>query len=152
MFRPQTLRFLKILGTAAAAAALAACGGRGDGPQLDVGASVTPAGQPTVNRFLWTASLSTVDFMPLAQVDPMAGVIITEWHTDERAPGERFRTNVLVLDHALRADALRVKVFKQVVDPATGTWIDAPINPNTAREVENSILTRARALRLNAIN
>lgn len=152
MLRSETRRVVKVFGTALAAAALAACGGPGADAGLDVGASVASAGQPTVNRYLWTASLATVDFMPLAQVDPVAGVIITDWHTHPRAPEERFRTNVLVLDNALRADALRVSVFKQVRDDATGAWVDASVNPNTAREVENAILTRARQLRLNAIN
>ena len=105
----------------------------------------------SVNRYLWTASLETIDFMPFSSVDPVAGVIITEWYASPAVPTERFRANVLILDSALRADALRVRLFKQVRSGA-GDWIDAPTNPNTAREVENAILTRARELRLNSIS
>lgn len=149
MLRPETRRLFKIFGTAAAAAALAACANSGG---RDSGASAgTQATQSTVNRFLWTASLETIEFMPLQSVDPVAGVIITDWHANRAAPNERFRTNVLILDTALRADALKVRVFKQVQSPS-GQWVDAPINPNTAREVENAILTRARELKLNSIS
>ena len=104
-----------------------------------------------MNRYLWTASLETINFMPISSVDPVAGVIITDWFASQAAPNERFRANVLVLDTALRADALRVRIFKQVQDPTTGLWNDQLANPNTARELENAILTRARELRLNAI-
>ena len=51
---------------------------------------------------------------------------------------------------ALRADALRVSVFRQEREGAG--WRDAGVNPATAREIENAILTRARQLRLNQIN
>ena len=32
-----------------------------------------------VNGYLWRASLDTISFMPLAEVDPFGGVIITDW-------------------------------------------------------------------------
>ena len=151
MAREETTRLIKIFGTAAFAAILAACADTGSSQQLNVGASNKTASATTVNRYLWTASLETINFMPITSVDPVAGVIITDWFASQAVPGERFRANVLVLDTALRADALRVRVFKQVQDPATGQWVDATANPNTARELENAILTRARELRLNAI-
>jgi len=150
--RAEPQRLWKLFGTAALAAALAACGSSGNKPARDVALSSAANGGMVagVNRYLWTASLETIDFMPISDVDPVAGVIITDWHASQSAPNERFRTNVLVLDSALRADALRVRVFKQMQSP-TGEWVDAPINPNTAREVENAILTRARELRLNSL-
>ena len=151
--RAETERLLKIFGTAALAAALAACANTGGSPGRDVALSSSTQGGMVagVNRYLWTASLETIDFMPIADVDPVAGVIITEWYASQAAPNARFRTNVLILDSALRADALRVRVFKQMQSPTTGEWVDAPTNPNTAREVENAILTRARELRLNSL-
>ncbi|MEM1409740.1 MAG: DUF3576 domain-containing protein [Pseudomonadota bacterium] len=146
------LRLVKIFGTAALAAILAACGGTKT-PARDVALTSNGAAgmAASVNRYLWTASLETIDFMPFSSVDPVAGVIITEWYASPAVPTERFRANVLILDSALRADALRVRLFKQVRSGA-GDWIDAPTNPNTAREVENAILTRARELRLNSIS
>lgn len=144
-------RHLKIFGTAAFAAVLAACADTGTPRDSGLMASPGRGGTvTTVNRFLWTASLETINFMPIESVDPVAGVIITDWYASNAAPNERFRANVLILDSALRADALRVRVFKQV-QSATGEWTDAPTNPNTAREVENAILTRARELRLNSL-
>ncbi|MEM6539103.1 MAG: DUF3576 domain-containing protein [Pseudomonadota bacterium] len=104
----------------------------------------------TVNRYLWAASLETLDFLPVFQADPIAGLILTDWYANPRSPQERFKVSVYILDSALRADALRVSVFKQVQN-LEGSWIDSTTNPATSREIENSILTRARQLRLNQL-
>ena len=100
-----------------------------------------------VNSFLWRATLDTLSFMPIASADPFGGVVITDWYEDPKTPGERFKVNALILDRSLRADGVRVTVFKQRKDP-TGQWGDAPVDSTVGRGVEDSILTRARQLRV----
>ena len=100
-----------------------------------------------VNSFLWRATLDTVVFLPVSSADPFGGVILTDWYTPPGSPGERFKLNVYILDRQLRADGLRVAVFRQVRDP-TGEWIDAPVNEQTPTALEDTILTRARELRV----
>ena len=39
-----------------------------------------------VNAYLWRASLETLDFMPLEQVDPFGGVIVTDYYASAEAP------------------------------------------------------------------
>ena len=97
-----------------------------------------------VNSFLWRASLETLNFMPLAQVDPFGGVIVTDWYASAEAPQERFKANVYILDTNLRADALKTSIFKQT--RSTSGWEDAAVDADTARQIENAILTRARQL------
>jgi len=97
-----------------------------------------------VNEFLWRASLETLDFMPLSEIDPFGGVIITDWYASPQAPNERFKANVYILDTNLRADALKVSIFKQA--RSANGWDDASVDADTARSIENSILTRARQL------
>ena len=152
--KSENINICKVLAIAAGAAALAACGGGGSNvrnaslPAYSTGSS----GQATtVNRFLWAASLETLDFLPIFSADPIAGLIITDWYINPEAPGERFKTTVYILDSALRADALRVSVFRQE-RAEDGSWVDAAVNPATAREIENAVLTRARQLRLNVID
>jgi hypothetical protein len=55
---------------------------------------------------------------------------------------------VYILDRRLRADAVKVSVFRQL-RTATG-WADAQTNPDTGVKLENAILARARELRLAA--
>ena len=97
-----------------------------------------------VNEYLWRASLETLNFMPLLEIDPFGGVIITDWYASPQAPGERFKANVYILDTNLRADALKVSIFKQV--RGANGWQDGAVDGDTARLIENSILTRAREL------
>ena len=113
-------------------------GGGGDGGGL---------GGVAVNTYLWHASLDTMSFMPIASADPFGGTIITDWYAPRETPNERFKVNVFILNRELRADGVRVTVFRQKKD-AAGNWADAPVDPKTGRDLENSILTRARQLRL----
>ena len=101
-----------------------------------------------VNSFLWRATLDTVAFMPLASADPFGGVVLTDWYEDPANKGERFKLNILILDRQLRSDSLKVTTFKQTLDPVRGVWQDASTSPDTARKIEDSILTRARELRV----
>jgi hypothetical protein len=104
-----------------------------------------------VNAYLWRASLETIDFMPLAQADPFGGVIITDWYSPPETPGERFKINVYILDTVLRADGVKVAIFRQT-DGTDAGWVDAAVDTDTATTIEDNILTRARELRIAAIN
>ncbi|MGE5503328.1 MAG: DUF3576 domain-containing protein [Actinomycetota bacterium] len=100
-----------------------------------------------VNAFLWRASLDTIGFMPVTTADAFGGTIITDWYQMPEVAGERYKVNIFILDRSLRADGVKVSVFKQVRD-ATGQWSDARVDPKMAVDLENSILTRARQLRV----
>jgi hypothetical protein len=102
-----------------------------------------------VNAYLWRAAVDTISFAPLLQADPNNGVIITDWYSSPRAPGERVRLTVSILDQDLRADALRVAAARQVQQ--NGAWVDAPVTAATVQKLEDIILTRARDLRRTSI-
>jgi hypothetical protein len=144
---------IKALLIAAAAAIVVACGSSGDKKGRDVGLLGGKGERAvTVNRFLWAASLETLDFLPIQAADPISGLILTDWYENPAAPNERFKVNVYILDSALRADALRVSVFRQERKAAGAPWTDAAVSDSTPREIENAILTRARQLRLNVVD
>jgi hypothetical protein len=98
-----------------------------------------------VNSYLWRAAIDTVSFAPLLQANPNSGVIITDWYSTPKAPGERVKLTVAILDQDLRADALRVSALRQVNQ--SGGWVDAPVTAATVQKLEDIILTRARDLR-----
>ena len=100
-----------------------------------------------VNSFLWRATLDTLAFMPLASADPFGGVILTDWFEDPKAVGERFKVNALILDRQLRANSIKLSVFKQKKD-SKGQWVDTAVEPSVARKMEDAVLTRARELRV----
>ncbi len=102
-----------------------------------------------VNSYLWRAAIDTVSFAPLLQANANSGVIITDWYSNPRSPGERVKLTVSILDADLRADALRVAASRQVNQ--NGAWVDAPVAAATVQKLEEIILTRARDLRRVAV-
>ena len=100
-----------------------------------------------VNAFLWRAALDTVSFMPLAAADPFGGTIITDWYHTVKNPAERFKITVYILDQALRSDGLKARVFRQVRGNGKA-WLDTGDSSRLSRELENTILARARELRI----
>jgi hypothetical protein len=130
---------------------LAACGSSDTTTtDMDTGATIVASGNSRltlgVNSYLWHATLDTLAFMPLQSADPFGGVVITDWYVSPNAADERLKVTIYIMDRALRADALKVVVFRQV---RSGTvWQDAAPSPDTAHKLEDSILTRARELRL----
>ena len=99
-----------------------------------------------VNAFLWRASLDTLMFMPIDKSDSIGGIISTNWYSGEGITNERTKVFVYIKDRRLRADALEVAVFRQI--KSNNEWEDAEVNFETAKLIENSILTKARELRL----
>ncbi len=91
-----------------------------------------------VNRYLWAASLDVLSFLPVQEVDPFTGVIVTGYG---RPPGggRSYRATVHIRDPALEARSLNVSLQ---------TSGGAPVSAATARAVEDAILSRARQLRV----
>ena len=139
------------LHTTAAALLVLTLAGSGCARNKQLPTRLAPSRMTTigVNAYLWRAALDTVSFAPLLQANPNSGVIITDWYSSPKAPGERVKLTVAVLDPDLRADALRVSAARQVNQG--GTWADAPVTAATVQKLEDIILTRARDLRRSAV-
>lgn len=93
-----------------------------------------------VNRFLWTASLDVLDFLPVQSADPFTGVISTGYGVPPGG-GRAYRATILISDPALDARSLNV---------ALQTQGGRPVAAGTQRAVEDAILSRARQLRIQA--
>lgn len=92
-----------------------------------------------VNRFLWTASLEVLDFLPVQSADPFTGVITTGFGAPPGG-GRAYRATVLISDPALDARALNVALQSR----------NGPVAAGTQRAIEDAILSRARQLRSQA--
>ena len=142
---------MRVLPALLCALVLAGCGSSNDGArEMDTGTSSIASGSSRVtlgvNSYLWHATLDTLSFLPLTSADPFGGVIISEWYVAPTSPNERLKVTVYIMDRALRADGLKVVVFRQT--RAANGWQDAQASADTAHKLEDSILTRARELRL----
>ena len=92
----------------------------------------------SVNRYLWTASLDVLSFLPVQSVDPFTGVILTGYGTPPGG-GRAYRATVHIKDPALDARSLKVSL------QSSG---GRSVSPATARAVEDAILARARQIRI----
>ena len=128
--------------------ALGGCAHKDKHLKADLAASkVTTIG---VNAYLWRATLDTLSFMPLAQVDSNGGVVVTDWYANPARPSERMKLTVSILDQDLRADAVRVAASRQVMQ--AGQWTAAPVEAATVQKIEDIILGKARDLRRSAVS
>lgn len=93
-----------------------------------------------VNRHLWAASLDVLSFLPIETVDPFSGVIATGWGRVNGA-STPYRVTVYISQPALDARSLRVAVFR-------GGGAGVAVSDDVARQIEDSILTRARQMKM----
>ena len=142
-------RTLKSAGAIALCLTLSACGSNSLSGGLgfsgsDEGATrqasrTRGAENVAVNRYLWTASIDVLNFLPISSVDPFTGVIVTGFGTP---PGgsRSYRATVYITDPALDARSLNVALQSR----------SGPVAAETQRAVEDAILSRARQLRMGA--
>ncbi len=100
--------------------------------------SENPNSTVNVNKYLWSASLEVLNFLPIESVDPFSGVIVTGYGTPPGG-GRAYRATILVNDPALDARSLTITMQ---------TRGGGPVAPETVKAVEDAILTRARQLRI----
>ncbi|MSU90658.1 DUF3576 domain-containing protein [Rhodobacteraceae bacterium 2CG4] len=98
-----------------------------------------------VNKYLWTAALDVLSFLPLEGADPFSGIITTGWGGVAGA-SVPYRATVYVTSPALEARSLRVAVFRQSGGRAVA------VSDAVAEQIEDAILTRARQLRVGVDN
>ena len=106
---------------------------------------ITGVGMP-INPYLWRASLSTIDFMPLSSTDPFAGTIITDWYTAESSQGERCKLNIFINGKDLKTKNLKVSSFCQTLK--NNQWVNTPSKIEENTKLENVILNKAKKLKL----
>ena len=62
---------------------------------------------------MWRASLDTLDFLPLSNIDYSGGVIISDWYSNASENSESIKISLRFLSNEIRPDRLKVTVFKR---------------------------------------
>lgn len=108
---------------------------------IDLFRDIDEGRELSVNKYLWSASLDILSFLPLDAADPFSGVISTGWG---RVQGSAvpYRATVLISSPALEARSLRVAMFRQQGGRAVA------VSDGVAEQIEDAILTRARQLQV----
>ena len=117
-----------------------------DTDKKDKSGGVATIGMP-INPYLWRGSLEIIDFMPLLSANPFAGVIITDWYTDQNNKNQRCKLNIFIKGVAMTTNNLKVNSFCQTLSE-NNNWIDEKVDNNNNRQLENAILNEAKKIKL----
>ena len=99
-----------------------------------------------INPYLWKASLETISFMPLSSADPFAGLIITDWYS-QNDTNERCKINIFIRGAELKTSNLKVNSFCQTLSD-TNNWVSDETDVEINAQIENAILNKAKKLKL----
>lgn len=98
------------------------------------------------SNVLWRATLKTLDFLPLANVDYSGGIIVTDWYSD-KVSKEQVKINVRFLSNEVRADALEIIGHKKICSNFDNC-ITSKLDNNFNSQVKDSILNTARLMKI----
>ena len=98
-----------------------------------------------VDSIIFDVALDKVSFMPLASVDSIAGIIVTDWYSLDSGKN-RIKINIRIIDQELTDQSLNVSLFTQSLQE--GLWVDKGINAEQSLKIKNSILSTARSLQI----
>lgn len=96
---------------------------------------------------MWRAALKTLKFMPLVSADYSAGLIVTDWYSEQKSGKEQIKIQVSFLSNDLRSESIIVSSFKRICEP-NGICTNSSINESVNKEIKDSIITNARSLKI----
>jgi hypothetical protein len=102
----------------------------------------------TLNDILWNTSLDKISFMPLADVDKLSGIIITEWYMIN--DNEKIKLNIFIKGTSITTESLDVKIFQQSL--VKDEWIQVDRNSELENKIKTSILDTAKKIQIAADN
>jgi hypothetical protein len=99
---------------------------------------------------MWRATMEILDFIPLNNADYGGGIIITDWYNENNDQSESVKIMVRFLSNEIRADGLKVTVYKKKCKLNSGilncsTQID---NSEIGSELKLAILKKASIFKI----
>ena len=96
---------------------------------------------------LWRATLKSLDFLPLANVDYVGGIIVYDWYSDDRNPQEQIKVSIQFLSNELRTDAIKINANKRVCD-SSNKCQNLSVYKQFSDSIKENIITLARSLKI----
>jgi hypothetical protein len=99
------------------------------------------------SNVLWRATLKSLDFLPLLNVDYSGGIIIYDWYSQTNNPKEQIKISVQFLNNELRSDSIKIIAHKKICETAV-SCSNSTIDQNFANSIKESIIISARTLKI----
>lgn len=110
-----------------------------------------PGGSTSVDfatsNVLWRATLKSLDFLPLLNVDYAGGVIIYDWYSEDLNSKEQIKIFINFNSSELRTDSLNITVHKKICLTNENCKITR-LSGSYDNEIKDSIITTARKIRI----
>ena len=92
---------------------------------------------------MWRASLETLDFLPLSNVDYSGGVIITDWYNDSSSNSEQIKITLRFLSNEIRSDSIKIIIHKKKCSDANNCYVNVINNSKINSELLVTIIKKA---------
>ena len=99
------------------------------------------------SNVLWRATIKTLDFLPLANADYSGGIIIYDWFSQTNNPKEQIKISIQFLSNELRSDSIKITAHKKTCE-SIDRCSNSTLDQNFANSIKDSIITSARALKI----
>jgi hypothetical protein len=110
-----------------------------------------PGGSTSVDfatsNVLWRATLKSLDFLPLLNVDYAGGVIIYDWYSEDLNSKEQIKVSVRFLNNELRSDSIDIIVHKKNCESFENCKI-IKLQNNFSSQLKDNILSVARLIKI----
>ena len=97
---------------------------------------------------LWRASLETLDFLPLANVDYSGGIISTDWYSDNSSD-QSLKITIRFLSNEVTSTSLKIIVHEKICKTSSAC-LTKVVKSKIEEELRSTILSKAASLEKNS--
>jgi len=99
------------------------------------------------SNVLWRATLKSLDFLPLLNVDYAGGTIVYDWYSEDLNSKEQIKVTVRFLNNELRSDSIDVIVHKKNCESFENCRT-IKLQNNFSNQLKDNILSVARLIKI----
>ena len=114
------------------------------GQNKNKGSAIVEFGNSNV---LWKATLQSIDFIPIANLDYAGGMIVYDWYSENENSDEQIKIQIRFLSNEVRSDSLEINVHKKKCD-ISNRCSQILLKNSFPQDIKDSILTKARQIKI----
>jgi len=99
------------------------------------------------SNVLWRATLKSLDFLPIANVDYSGGIIVFDWYSDNSSQNEEIKLTIRFLSNEVRSDSLQIIAHKKTCS-AVSKCTTTKMADNFSTEIKDQIINVARLIKI----
>ena len=99
------------------------------------------------SNVMWRATLKSLEFLPLQNVDYAGGIIIYDWYSEASKPQEQIKISIQFLSNELRSDSIKIIAYKKICDNIN-RCVNSVLDTKFNDEIKTNIISTARSLKI----